>query len=89
MPKSKGLTLTTATSQAARRVREVMAGELITAKSRGSWDLATDTRLMITDVTFPAGDRRALDARAALMRMKGVRDVQINSTGYMTIVREA
>lgn len=88
MPKSKGLTQSTATSQAASRVRAVMAGELITARTRGSWDLVTDKRLFITDVTFPAGDRRALDARAALMRMKGVRDVQINSTGYMTIVRE-
>lgn len=89
MPKSKGLTQSTATSQAAGRVRAVMAGELITARTRGSWDLEADKRLFITDVTFPAGDRRALDARAALMRLKGVRDVQINSIGYMTIVREA
>lgn len=89
MPKSKGLTLTAATNQAASRVRAVMAGELITAKTRESWDLAADKRLFVTEVTFPAGDRRALDARAALMRMKGVRTAEINGVGWMTIVREA
>lgn len=89
MPKSKALTVSKVTTQVAARVRPVMAGELITVKTRESWDLASNKRLFVTEVTFPAGDRRALDARSALMRMAGVRTVEINGIGWMTIVREA
>ena len=85
------LTTSKATSQAASRVRQLMAGALITAQSRASWDLATDTQLVVTTVTYPAElSARAVDARAALMRMAGVRKVEISgAAGYMTITREA
>lgn len=88
MPKNKGLTRAAATTQAAGRVRQLMPGELVTVQTRGSWDLATNTPLMITTITYPPSHPAALDARAALMRLKGVRDVEI-SNGYMSIVREA
>jgi hypothetical protein len=84
------LTKTKATSQAASRVRQVMAGALVTVDTRQSWDIATNTNLMITYVTYPPRHPAAVDARAALMRMTGVRKVEISATtGYMTIVREA
>lgn len=81
------LTTAKATSQAAGRVRQVMAGELITANSRGSWDLDTDTHLVITTVSFPPKHPGALDARAALSRLSGVRAVTIGA-GYLTVTRE-
>lgn len=81
------LTTTKATSQAAGRVRQVMAGELITANSRGSWDLDADTHLVITTVSFPPKHPGALDARAALTRLPGVRAVVIGA-GYLTVTRE-
>ena len=84
---SKPLTTAKATSQAAARVRNVMAGEIVTATTRGSWDLVADVALVVTTVTFPPSHPAALDARAALMRMAGVRRVDI-ANGYMTIVRE-
>lgn len=87
MPKTKSLSLPTATSQAVSRVRRLMAGELVTANSRGDWDLATDTQLVITYVTYPPKHPAAVDARAALMTMPGVREVRI-AAGHMTIVRE-
>ena len=87
MPKTKTLTIPRATSQAASRVRQVMAGEVITASSHGSWDLDTDTHLVVTTVSFPPTHPGALDARAALMRMPAVREVKIGA-GYMTVVRE-
>lgn len=90
MPKSKSLTTSTATSQAAGRVRQLMPGELVTANTARSHDLVTDTPLLVTTVTYPAGHPAAVDARAALMRMPAVRKVEIvGATGYMTIVREA
>ncbi len=88
MPKTKTLTIPTATSQAASRVRQVMAGEIVTASSRGSWDLDTDTHLIVTTVSFPPAHPGALDARAALMRLPAVRSVKIGA-GYMTVVRAA
>ncbi len=86
MPKTKTLTTARATSQAAARVRQLMAGEIVTASSRGSWDLDTDTHLVVTTVTYPPTHPAALDARAALLRMTGVRDVKI-SAGYITVER--
>lgn len=84
------LTKTKATSQAASRVRQVMAGALVTASTRESFDLAAGKRLMITSVTFPPTHPAAVDARAALNRLPGVRSVDMGSgTGYATIVREA
>jgi hypothetical protein len=85
--KTQELTTAKATSQAASRVRQVMAGELITANSRGSWDLDTDTHLVITTVSFPLKHPGALDARAALNRLPGVRTVSIGA-GYLTVTRE-
>lgn len=66
-----------------------MPGALITAKSRPWYDMGAGQSLIITTVTYPVGNPGALDARAALMRMPGVRDVEIPGTGYMTITREA
>jgi hypothetical protein len=81
------LTTAKATSQAAGRVRQVMAGEIITASSSGSWDLDTDTHLVITTVSFPPKHPGALDACAALGRLSGVRSVTIGA-GYLTVTRE-
>jgi hypothetical protein len=51
------LTTAKATSQAAGRVRQVMAGEIVTANSRGSWDLDTDTHLVVTTISFRRSTR--------------------------------
>jgi len=84
------LTKTKATSQAASRVRRLMPGVLVTADTRESYDLSAGKSLMITSITYPPRTSAAIDARAALMRMPGVRTVEINGeTGYMTVVREA
>lgn len=87
MPKTKTLTTSQATSQAAARVRNLMAGEVITVNSRGSWDMDTDTHLVITTISYPPMHPAALDARAALRRMAGVRDVVVGN-GYITVTRE-
>jgi hypothetical protein len=49
------LTITKATTQARRHVDSLMPGVLATVESKGSWDLATDTRLIVTTITFPKG----------------------------------
>lgn len=87
MPKTKTLTTAQATNQAASKVRRLMAGSMVTAQSRGSWDLSTDTALVITTITFPPTHPAALDARAALRVMPGVRSVRMDE-GYITITRE-
>lgn len=87
MPKTRILTQSAATSQAASRVRQVMAGAMVTARTRGDWDRDTDTLLYVTSVTYPVGHPCAVDARAALMRMPGVRRVE-SAPGYMTVIRE-
>lgn len=48
-----GLTVTAATSQARRIVDRVMPGVMATVESKLSHDLATDTPIVITTVTFP------------------------------------
>lgn len=81
------LTTTKATSQAAGRVRRLMPGAMVNIVSRGSWDLATDTHLVITSVMYPPAHPAAVDARAALRTLPGVRSVECG-TGYMTVTRE-
>lgn len=47
------LTVMQATSQARRRVDRVIPGVMATVTSRLSYDLKTDTDLMVTTITFP------------------------------------
>lgn len=58
------LTIPQATRQARRHVDRLMPGAFATVESRGSWDLATDTAIVITTVTFPAN--MALTAKVDL-----------------------
>lgn len=53
------LTVAQATSQARRHVDRVMPGAMATVESKFSHDLATDTALVITTVTYPATDHAA------------------------------
>lgn len=64
-----------------------MAGQMVNASSRGSWDPTTNTDLIITSVSFPPTHPGAVDARAALRTLPGVREVRMDA-GYITIVRE-
>jgi len=49
----KELTIQQATREARRLVDKIMPGVGATVESRGSYDLKTDTPLIITRVTFP------------------------------------
>lgn len=51
--KPAGLTVSKATQQARQVVDKVMPGVMATVDSRGSWDMATDTHVIITTITFP------------------------------------
>ena len=90
MPKTKTTTLTAtkATSQAAARVRNLMPGEIVTASTERSWNLATDRPRMITRITFPPNNPCATLAYMALTRLSGVVKVDV-AAGYLTVVREA
>lgn len=48
-----GLTIPVATRQARKIVDQVMPGVMVTVESKGSHDLATDTPVIVTTVTFP------------------------------------
>jgi hypothetical protein len=69
------LTVTKATSQARRHVDAIMPGVMATVESRYSYDLDTNTSLVITTITFPATDYSA-DLIAALKTLADVRSVQ-------------
>jgi hypothetical protein len=48
------LTVTKATSQARRHVDAIIPGAMATVESKDSFDLDTNTALVVTTVTFPA-----------------------------------
>lgn len=82
------LTITKATAQARRLVDKLMPGVGTTVESKGSWDLDTDTAIMITTVTFPANDIRGMDlynALCALPNRSG--PVRVGSASFV-ITRE-
>lgn len=64
-----GLTVPVATRQARKIVDKVMSGVMATVESRSSFDLKTDTAIIITRITFPAGDLRAVFLYADLARL--------------------
>jgi len=61
--KTSALTVVKATSQARRYVDKLMPGVIATVESKLSHDLATDTPIVITTITFP----RAHAARHVLV----------------------
>lgn len=78
MPKTKTpqlLTIPQATKQARRYVDKLMPSVLATVESQGSWDLDTDTPIMITTVTFPHMHSAISELRAALRSLPGIRDM--------------
>lgn len=62
------LSVQKATSQVRRIVDNVMAGAMVSVSTRLSHDLATDTPLAVTVVSYPAGH-----AGEALMAMRAMR----------------
>ncbi len=86
MTTTQALTAPRATSQAASRVRNLMPGSMINASSRTSWDLDADVMLIQTDIYFPPSNPRALDIRAALSALSGVRTVRMGN-GCATVIR--
>lgn len=81
-----GLTVTLATSQARKHVNAIMPDVLATVDSKLSHDLATDTPIVITTVTFPRGHEGISDLRAALHSLPGIRDIRTESS-RITITR--
>ena len=71
MATTKLLTISQATSQARRHVDKIMPGVGATVDSKLSHDLTTDTPIIITTVTFPAGN---LDRVSLGMALRSMRD---------------
>ena len=81
------LTIQKATSQARRHVDRLMPGVMATVDSRLSHDLATDTPLIITTVTFPEHHTNAVALMDALdVNLSGVRKLDAASAS-LTITR--
>jgi hypothetical protein len=64
-----GLTVPVATRQARRIVDAVMPGVMVFVESKLSHDLANDVATVITTVSFPTGDLRAVFLFADLARL--------------------
>jgi hypothetical protein len=52
---NKPLSITQATRQVRKHVDALMPGVMATVESKNSFDLDTDTRTVVTTVTFPSG----------------------------------
>lgn len=66
------LSTSKATSQVRRIVDAVMAGAMATVDTRMSHDLATDTPLAITTVSYPAGHSGEVLLGMRALRLAGV-----------------
>jgi hypothetical protein len=64
-----GLTVPVATRQVRKIVDAVMPGAMATVESKLSHDTVTDTATVVTTVTFPAGDLRAVFLYADLAHL--------------------
>lgn len=85
------LTIKTATVQARRHVDKVFPHKaMATVTSRLSYDLASDTNTVITDITYPAAAAGEIERlRAHLSTLPGFRtDLSSATTHGATIVRE-
>ncbi len=80
------LSITKATRQARRIVDEVMPGVMATVDSKLSHDLATDTPLVITTVTFPAGQHGRGGLALLLAALPGFRSRTV-ADSRITIAR--
>lgn len=63
-----GLTIPVATRQARKHVDAIMPGVLATVESKDSFDLDTNTALVVTTVTFPRDHIARMDLQVALSR---------------------
>ncbi len=81
------LTAPKATTQARRIVDKIMPGVVATVESRLSHDLASDTPLVITEITFPVHHPRAHELGQALGTLTGVQNVA-PGVGRRTVVRK-
>lgn len=81
------LTITKATSQARRLVSAAMAGSMTSVSSRLSHDLDTDTPLMVTVVSYPAGHAGETLLAISAMRLKGAVKID-GETSRLVITRD-
>jgi hypothetical protein len=84
-----GLTVAQATAQARRIADRVMPNAGVTVESRLSHDLATDTAIVITEITFPANTDLAgkVGLGVALHTLTGVAG-QTSADSRITITRK-
>jgi len=84
--KSRELTIQQATREARRLVDRIMPGVGATVESRGSWNLDTDTPLMITHITFPRGQYGVSGLDLLISAMPGFVS-RVRSDSSITITR--
>lgn len=84
-----GLTVPVATRQARKIVDRVMPGIGATVESKSSFDLKTDTAIIITRITFPAGRGEIFQVAAGLTRLSGyIEDSVILADSSIVITRK-
>lgn len=82
----KLLTVPQATRQARAKVDRIMPGVMATVESRLSHDLASDTPIVVTTVTFPEGIAGRHTLYAALSTLPGYQS-RTNGPTYFTVTR--
>lgn len=80
------LSISKATQQARRHVNLFMPGVLATVESRLSHDLTTDTPLVITTITFPAGHPMVSTLATAAHSLVGFRSM-VGADSSLVITR--